>query len=76
MKIPLSIEPTRGKRKENTAHYVYDIKHKEQETAHYVHRDDLIKQESVHHVRNIEHTEHNALNTIFLRLYNNDRFFK
>ena len=76
MKTSLNIRFTRDKRKKDTVHYVYDIKHNKQRIVHYVYSDELTEQESVYYVHNIEHIEHNIFDTTFLYLYNSDRFFK
>ena len=76
MKIPLSIRPTRDKRRKNTIHHVYDTEHREQRIVYYAHRDKRTEQRNAHYVYDIKHTEHNVLDTIFLYLYNDERFFK
>ena len=76
MKISLNINFTRSKRKENTAHYVYDTEHNEQEFVHHVHNTEHDEQEFAYYVHYDELTEFNALDTILLCLYNRKDFLK
>ena len=76
MKISFNIRSTRNKRKKDIIHRVYNTEHSKQRIVHDAHFDELTEQKNVHYVHNIKHTEHNALDTIFLYLYNDERFLK
>ena len=65
---------TQDRRKKHITYYAHNTKHDERENIYYVHRDELTERKNVHYVYDIKHIKHNAFNTNFICLYNEDRF--